>query len=294
MQAIPILPWLILAAIVGAALMLLRRPGKRTNQDTPACGQCGYCVRGLPTFTCPECGSDLREVGIVRPDMRRGLGAGWRMILWTLVLSITALMISVPVSNALGPKAVTYGFGRDFHYQTTNREISFAVAMNGKGLIWPWETREPSVQAMYIIISGHADRSMRIDLTTRVCTYTDRQDNVVTVDKGLDEQVLQDWLASIDIKLNNPAAAEQLTSFLNECAETPELLLHPSDVLAAFESGTLKTSSSNRARGVARVKSLWIMIPLCAFWVLIWLLGIRRIRRHHSRAPVAESSSQNQ
>ena len=30
------------------------------------CGQCGYSVTGLTTFTCPECGSDLREVGIHR------------------------------------------------------------------------------------------------------------------------------------------------------------------------------------------------------------------------------------
>ena len=33
----------------------------------PSCRACGYAVRGLPSFTCPECGSDLREVGIVTP-----------------------------------------------------------------------------------------------------------------------------------------------------------------------------------------------------------------------------------
>ena len=33
----------------------------------PACGACGYSVRGLSTMICPECGSDLREVGIVPP-----------------------------------------------------------------------------------------------------------------------------------------------------------------------------------------------------------------------------------
>src|SRR2546423_1574520 len=30
-----------------------------------ACGMCGYSVRGLDKLTCPECGSDLRRVGIV-------------------------------------------------------------------------------------------------------------------------------------------------------------------------------------------------------------------------------------
>jgi hypothetical protein len=33
----------------------------------PSCRACGYAVRGLPSFTCPECGSDLREVGIDTP-----------------------------------------------------------------------------------------------------------------------------------------------------------------------------------------------------------------------------------
>src|SRR5262245_46761666 len=36
--------------------------------DQPSCGYCGYPVRGLPSFVCPECGSDLREVGIDTPS----------------------------------------------------------------------------------------------------------------------------------------------------------------------------------------------------------------------------------
>ncbi|HEY7089210.1 MAG TPA: hypothetical protein VH518_14030 [Tepidisphaeraceae bacterium] len=36
--------------------------------DQPSCAGCGYPVRGLPSFICPECGCDLREVGIVTPS----------------------------------------------------------------------------------------------------------------------------------------------------------------------------------------------------------------------------------
>jgi hypothetical protein len=35
----------------------------------PCCRACGYAVQGLPSFTCPECGSDLRVVGIDTPGM---------------------------------------------------------------------------------------------------------------------------------------------------------------------------------------------------------------------------------
>jgi hypothetical protein len=45
-------------------------PGRRwwePKVTQPSCRACGYAVRGLPSFTCPECGSDLREVGIDTP-----------------------------------------------------------------------------------------------------------------------------------------------------------------------------------------------------------------------------------
>ena len=38
-----------------------------------SCGGCGYSVRGLETLNCPECGADLRKVGI-----NRGAGGGSR------------------------------------------------------------------------------------------------------------------------------------------------------------------------------------------------------------------------
>lgn len=41
---------------------------------TPSCGACAYDLSGLLTLRCPECGSDLRVVGIVTPQLaRRGL-----------------------------------------------------------------------------------------------------------------------------------------------------------------------------------------------------------------------------
>lgn len=48
-----------------------RRPGAKVRE--PSCRACGYPVKGLPSFTCPECGSDLREVGIDTPGARHEL-----------------------------------------------------------------------------------------------------------------------------------------------------------------------------------------------------------------------------
>jgi len=47
-----------------------QRPGKESGQE-PRCGQCGFSVTGLTTLTCPECGADLRAVGIIPPANSR-------------------------------------------------------------------------------------------------------------------------------------------------------------------------------------------------------------------------------
>ena len=47
----------LLVGIAVAVLFYLRYRGTRGVSE-PACGKCGYCVRGLPTLTCPECGSE--------------------------------------------------------------------------------------------------------------------------------------------------------------------------------------------------------------------------------------------
>ena len=53
------------------------------------CGKCGYNVRGLPSSTCPECGSDLELVGRVPVNRQRGKTIR-RAILFAVVLAIAA------------------------------------------------------------------------------------------------------------------------------------------------------------------------------------------------------------
>ena len=64
------------AVVVGVAVLvwLLVRPRKAEPASGGKCGQCGYGVRGIASTTCPECGADLREVGIVAGERPRGGG----------------------------------------------------------------------------------------------------------------------------------------------------------------------------------------------------------------------------
>lgn len=55
-----------LVALPLLLLLLMWYATRRTPRPYPVCGHCEYPVQGTPTFICPECGSDLREVGIER------------------------------------------------------------------------------------------------------------------------------------------------------------------------------------------------------------------------------------
>jgi hypothetical protein len=66
----------------------------------------------LESFTCPECGSDFREVGITTPALRRGPGPVTWAVLWTLFLPSPALWMSGLVTDKLMPTPVVTQIGR--------------------------------------------------------------------------------------------------------------------------------------------------------------------------------------
>jgi hypothetical protein len=87
-----------LAGIVVLWWFGLRPPPVRR----PSCGHCGYAVEGLEAMTCPECGRDLRTVGIETPKGRM-LHPGLFVLFWTLLL-IAPLGAAYVIAMRLGPK----------------------------------------------------------------------------------------------------------------------------------------------------------------------------------------------
>jgi class 3 adenylate cyclase/predicted RNA-binding Zn-ribbon protein involved in translation (DUF1610 family) len=97
---------LLVVLLIASAVVWWRRRARAGRGDLATCGHCGYAVTGLTTFTCPECGSDLREVGIVRgrnappglPGEPRAGGefvtffrvVGWKMALFAGVFAVAA------------------------------------------------------------------------------------------------------------------------------------------------------------------------------------------------------------
>lgn len=80
-----VLPLIVLGVIL--AIVAATRSGRPIiRSGETVCGQCGYNVRGLSTFTCPECGSDLREVGIISPTAKNETPSNlwWQIVLLTI------------------------------------------------------------------------------------------------------------------------------------------------------------------------------------------------------------------
>lgn len=66
---ISILFLILLVLLLGGLILgiiLWAGGGRSRSGNEMSCGGCGYAVRGLEALNCPECGADLRQVGIDR------------------------------------------------------------------------------------------------------------------------------------------------------------------------------------------------------------------------------------
>jgi hypothetical protein len=115
-----IAPIVLLALIVMSLWAVLRCcvPPLRRRSGTSACAKCGYSVLDQSGFVCPECGSDLRTVGIATPYARYrtramlpaallgwlflvlvGVGAAFAWVVVPYSISVTTYRCAIPKSG---------------------------------------------------------------------------------------------------------------------------------------------------------------------------------------------------
>src|SRR5687767_3475956 len=90
----------VFAAVVSGVFAWLAVRMSRRFPGAPTCGRCRYVVTGVPTFTCPECGSDLRQVGITpaHAPISPRTAARWWLILNGFALLGTLAFILLAAS----------------------------------------------------------------------------------------------------------------------------------------------------------------------------------------------------
>ena len=97
--------FLIVIALIfsyGLSWLWLRGSVSKSSSAMPGCGRCGYPAHGITSFECPECGADLREVGIQHPGQGKSAVAGCLPpILLTVVILIVASILGPVIANQL-------------------------------------------------------------------------------------------------------------------------------------------------------------------------------------------------
>lgn len=72
------------------------------SERQPACGQCRYSMRGWNSPKCPECGSDVRQVGVIT-------GSRWtRPLARGLVVCLALLFAAASIRSAIGPRTIEF------------------------------------------------------------------------------------------------------------------------------------------------------------------------------------------
>ena len=284
------LPMLVLVLLGLLTFVLARRMAKRRDQSYGStCGRCNYCVRGLTTFICPECGSDLREVGIHAPSMDRGglMAPGslsQKVTSWSILLAVFGVLISSLIHGYCLPTVYSghesYGLLAPASQQY--RQVDFFS--HGYHLDWPYRQPHRSLilDAVDVTLTANDGRTivLQADVDDHGYQYTNAEGRHIQEAKGLDRKAVLDWMRSAGIDLTDPRIV----------AEADEIVRVVQDA-KSFAMNSPRTSAfAGRAGGVhatyAGSPRIAKPIMLC-LWIAVWLLGIWRIFRRHQEPHIS-------
>ncbi len=120
----------VLAVAIGAVIYERRRLKGVTD---PSCGACGYSVRGLKVNRCPECGGDLKHVGVIQPDDVRPIGA----LIWFLIWSFFYWSIVMPIIGPFWPRVIESDVDKKFSDPASQRYEGIEIVYAEKRV---WDT----------------------------------------------------------------------------------------------------------------------------------------------------------
>ncbi len=259
---------LILGVLAAAGVLVWKR--RQAPRREPSCGKCGYLVKGLPTFTCPECGSDLREVGIVTQETRRPMSAGVKAITWTIALPLPAFLLTSLIANALPFVQSTTD---TLTYQPASgayAQIVLTGTYKGPPAGYPPAQMLAFRLAFNPAMAGQAVSSdLSVDTATWGYGYVGKDGRKVAVPGGLDARVIRDWMLSAGAASGNTTT--QSAAIQEEAAELLAQAQAMGNGRPAVPMPAFSTSS--RSAGGSMGPPVWPIVTLSVFWLLLWLLG---------------------
>jgi hypothetical protein len=255
-------------------------PRKSTD---PICGKCGYCVRGIPSLICPECGSDLREVGIIPPG-GSGVIRLSRVALWTILFPVAAVLLSILMLNTILPYAQKEKVERTIVCQAPY--LSLTIQFYGDQLLWQPRAlpdHNPIFPESGYLYDGQYGQ-LNLNFRTRAYSYLDRAHGVfIDQPSGFGSLAIARWLAGAGINGGDPRVLDLCNAVFQSITEIPQG--------TAGKSTPLKDQNGLQI-GVARPAATWIVHDepspvligvLVIFWIGVWIYGFGRLKRPGSK-----------
>jgi hypothetical protein len=284
-------PTLLLALVVLAGLVLLAvtwwKQGRgRGPVGEPSCGKCGYAVRGLASLNCPECGSDLREVGIVTPHAARGAGPVVWAVVWTVALPWPALGLSaLAAANAL-PQGVETNMRRVIFVQAPYLNAIIQANMTGRGVRYGQQVPPRPVPVTQLTLDLQTQRTvgpLTVDLATGASRYTDAAGQAATRPGPFDPAAVLAWLGSAGFDTTDPKVQARAADIHAAAREIPQAQNKFSNLGKEPNGSQVVTAHPSLITTTPRPNP-WTALGVVGFWVVVWLAGIVWIVRRNRHA----------
>ena len=287
--------WLIvLGAVAGVVVWLavtVVRGRKGAAPTGPVCAACGYSVVGLATTTCPECGGDLRAVGIVAPGAKRpGPGLLAAFLLYTLLLGFVAVVVTSVLVSVL-PMLRTYE--RSVRLVTPASGAYKEVIIRTRGQNWGTGGTPPPAE-IELVPTGGATRPAPPRLVLRSdgsYQFTGAGSTAVVRPDRFGPPAVIAWLKAAGIDTAPGHVREEATRIAGEAriaARTARRGLNRA--VGGFSSSSSGGGSggqfaSNFTNETADRRPSLLAPPLLVlFWLAVWVCGLTYLARR-SRAP---------
>jgi len=261
--------------VVGAIGFGLRQHDQRAASNGPVCGKCGYCVRGLPTFICPECGSDVRDVGIIVPGTKT-FGPILRGVIWTAAFALVAVATTIFIISDLDPVIHSCQQNEALLAPRSNLYQRVDFHAYGSRVQWPFSQPPLAVtpQNVDVTLTPNAGNSIVLHVTgyRMGYDYVNAAGKTVRQASGLNADAVRDWMKSAKIDTSSGevlAEARDIVQFVQD-ATSPSPAATFADTFGGYSTGGSWTGSApwQPAFPIA-----------CLFWLVVWIIGLRKVTR---------------
>jgi hypothetical protein len=262
--------------VAGAMLIWQRLPrGAMGAVGEPLCLACGTRARELlaDSFLCPACGRDVRDLGLAAGKRRAFAEPFWRLIAFTIVLCIVALVTTSVVLGTASPvfhvssESIHSGDGKTF------QRMDLALSGKQSGAQGPLEGE---LDADLLSVGGNLVTLEIHSPSLRYEVLDDTGHALVPLSQGsFDESAILRWMTAAKMDTADPQVRGKARAIYHEICR---MLKVTPQALPPLEIGSTAGASSGSYSN-SEGPPTYLMPPCLMAWSVAWLAGTWLILR---------------